>query len=141
MSAPGKATVTKAGYREYIQSKEWQAVRKRYWASKMPKECYGCGKPKHPGMHLHHRTYKNLGNERLMDLVPVCQPCHRDIHYLYDSDPKWKQRGLWYATKAIRNMNLKAQNPKTGKGKMQAAPRKQRRKAAKRAAQQIDNKT
>lgn len=108
MSSPGKATVSRAGYRAYIQSKEWRAVRERYWASKMPKECYCCGRPRHSGMHLHHRTYKNLGNERLMDLVPVCKGCHADIHYLYDSDEKWKKRGLWYAAKAVRNRNMKA---------------------------------
>lgn len=74
MGVPGKATVTRAGYRAYINSPAWRAVRERYWASKMPKVCYVCGCPRRPGMHLHHRTYKNLGNERLMDLVPVCPP-------------------------------------------------------------------
>ena len=121
MGVPGKATVTPQGYRAYIQSNAWRAVRERYWDSKMPKNCFGCNKPRHKGMHLHHRTYKNLGNERLMDLVPVCKECHEDIHYLYESDPKWKQRGLWYATRAVRNRNIKEAKrlakknfPKTG---------------------------
>ena len=39
-----------------------------------------CGKPKHKGMHLHHITYERLGKERLSDLVPVCESCHRFIH-------------------------------------------------------------
>jgi hypothetical protein len=77
-----KRTVEPAGYQEYINSDEWRAVRRRYWASKMPKDCYVCGASRHPGMHLHHRTYKNLGNEQLVDLVPVCEGCHEEIHML-----------------------------------------------------------
>lgn len=49
---------------------------------------------------MHHRTYKNLGAERLMDLVPLCQRCHVKVHQLYDNDLRWRRRGLWYATKA-----------------------------------------
>jgi predicted HNH restriction endonuclease len=53
-------------------------------------------------MHLHHRTYKNLGNERLNDLVPLCPDCHDRVHALHRSDPRWKRAGLWAATKAAR---------------------------------------
>lgn len=101
MGAPGRATVSAAGYREYIRSPQWRAVRQRFIASKLPKVCAACGKPWGHGDHLHHRTYKNLGNERLMDLVPLCPGCHRRVHDLYDADPRWRRRGLWYATKAV----------------------------------------
>jgi 5-methylcytosine-specific restriction endonuclease McrA len=67
-------------YADHLRSPEWRATRERYWRSKLPKACYVCGRPKHRGMHLHHRTYKNLGAERLMDLVPVCFGCHEEIH-------------------------------------------------------------
>jgi len=70
MAAPGRGTVTRAGYRAYIQSPGWRAVRQRYFDSKMPQDCFVCATPRKPGMHLHHRTYENLGAERLMDLVP-----------------------------------------------------------------------
>lgn len=53
-------------------------------------------------MHLHHRTYKNLGNERLMDLVPMCQECHDIIHRLYRTDHRWKRKGLWVLTGHLR---------------------------------------
>jgi 5-methylcytosine-specific restriction endonuclease McrA len=114
MGASGKATVTKTGYKEYIKSPEWRRTRDRYWASKLSKECFGCGTPRHKGMHLHHRTYKNLGNERLMDLVPMCERCHQDVHDLHRSSPKWQKYGLWSATKAIRNRNMpkKPKQPK-----------------------------
>jgi 5-methylcytosine-specific restriction endonuclease McrA len=101
MGAPGKRTVSRWGYRSYIQSPEWRAVRERYWASKLPKNCYCCGAERKPGMHLHHRTYKNLGNERLLDLVPVCPRCHAEVHELHRSDDRWRRKGLWAATNFV----------------------------------------
>lgn len=98
---PGHGTVNRnrASYKAYINSPEWRKVRQRFIDSKFPKVCAGCSKPWGRGDHLHHRTYKNLGAERLMDLVPLCQPCHAKVHRLYASNPKWKRKGLWYATK------------------------------------------
>jgi hypothetical protein len=98
---PGRATVDRSGYAAYIQSAAWRRVRQRYIDSKLPKVCAGCGVPWGGGDHLHHRTYKNLGCERLMDLVPLCQPCHRRVHDLYDSSPRWRRKGLWFATKEV----------------------------------------
>lgn len=102
MSVSGRRTVGRAEYRSYIQSAAWRRTRDRYWASKLPTDCYCCGTQRRPGFHLHHRTYKNLGDERLMDLVPVCPSCHDEIHALYDSGPEWKRKGLWYATQRVR---------------------------------------
>lgn len=92
------------GYDEYIKSNAWKQKRAKYWLSKLPKTCFVCGAARHPGMHLHHRTYKNFGNERLMDLVPICQQCHNLVHEVYESDPKWKVRGLWAATNEARKV-------------------------------------
>ena len=102
MSVKGRRTVSRAGYAAYIQSDAWRAVRRRFWASKLPKTCFICGADPMPGMHLHHRTYKNLGNEMLKDIVPTCPGCHEEIHRLYESDPKWRAQGLWGVTKALR---------------------------------------
>ena len=108
MSSPGKATVTRLGYRAYIQSPQWRATRERYWNSKLPQECWVCDSPRTTGMHLHHRTYKNLGNERLMDLVPVCPSCHDLIHAI--SNNEYNGKNLWKATTAARRRN----NPRLG---------------------------
>lgn len=94
---PGRR-VSGIRYRAYIQSPEWRATRERYWRSKMPKGCYVCGAPRHKGMHLHHKTYKNLGAERLMDLVPVCSPCHERVHDLQRDTGM----DLWKATRKAR---------------------------------------
>lgn len=120
MSAPGRAKYGPAQYRAYIQSAEWRAVRARYWDSKLPKNCFVCDSPRVPGMHLHHRTYKNLGAERLMDLVPVCPDCHAFVHDLY-RDPYWKQHGgLWAATQEARR-RIHPTN-RRAPGKMQRGP-------------------
>jgi 5-methylcytosine-specific restriction endonuclease McrA len=95
MGVPGKATIGRDGYVEYIRSNAWKAVRKRFIASKLPKICQGCGKHWGHGDHLHHRTYKNLGSERLMDLVPLCEPCHKFVHEYANQTG----RDLWFATK------------------------------------------
>lgn len=102
MGIPGRRTVSRAEYRAYIASPAWRRTRERYWASNMPTACYVCDAPRRPGMHLHHRTYKNLGAERLMDLVPLCPSCHDEVHALYDSDPGAHRRGLWETTKRAR---------------------------------------
>lgn len=102
MGVPGRRTVLRTEYRTYIQSSAWRRTRERYWASKLPQDCYCCGMPRRAGFHLHHRTYKNLGNERLMDLVPVCQRCHEEIHALHRSDSSWQRRGLWAVTQRVR---------------------------------------
>ena len=106
MSTPGNPTVSREDYRAYIQSPAWRKTRKRFFASKLDKSCYVCGDTEKP-KDLHHRTYKNLGNERLMDLVPACRGCHQGIHDLQ------KEAGIdiWSATK-------EAKNNKKGKGKI-----------------------
>jgi len=95
---PGRRTVQPAGYAAYIRSPEWAAVRRRYWASKLPKVCYCCGVGGQP-LDLHHRTYKNLGQERLMDLLPLCRRCHGAVHDLVD-EIGWAK--LWGAAKIVR---------------------------------------
>jgi len=97
MSTKGTRTVSRANYKQYITSNEWAKVKKRYWNSKLPKECYVCGVLEGK-KDLHHRTYKNLGNERLMDLVPVHRECHFDIH---DFQKKTK-KDLWKSTSVMR---------------------------------------
>lgn len=40
-------------------------------------------------LQLHHKTYKNLGNEKLSDLVYLCNKCHHETHdYLEVTESK-----------------------------------------------------
>ena len=114
-------TVSRADYYAYIQSPAWAEVKRRYLASKLPKCCDACKTPYGPGFHFHHRTYKNLGAERLMDIVPVCQPCHWKIHEEYKKNPR---DGLWRATTKVRSRHARKARKKERKianGKRRAA--------------------
>lgn len=74
-SAPPKP---KPAYDEYIKSEAWQSVRRRYFASPLPKHCLGCHTE--TNITLHHITYDNLGSEHLTELVPLCWACHMRLH-------------------------------------------------------------
>ena len=104
MSAKGHRTVSRSEYHDYMRSEKWQETRRRWFASKYKKICYVCGNRNGP-FDLHHRTYKNLGNERLMDLVLVCRECHQLIHAMYDARPD-KRDGMWQVTKKARKKAL-----------------------------------
>jgi 5-methylcytosine-specific restriction endonuclease McrA len=103
---PRPATVRPEDYETYIQSSAWRAVRQRFIDSKLPKICMGCTRPWGSGDHLHHRTYRSLGNEILADLVPLCQACHQlvhDLHRANQADPDARSTKLWYATNQVIN--------------------------------------
>ena len=64
-------------YQEYIQSEKWKFKRDLvllFWQHR----CSMCGRS--VNLHVHHRTYKRLGNEQLNDLVVLCDRCH-EIHH------------------------------------------------------------
>jgi len=82
-------------YQQYLASDHWADVKARYKRSKLPQNCYVCGKQP---VELHHRTYKRLGEEKLMDIVPLCRTCHQGTH------DRSKETGdsLWEATRRFR---------------------------------------
>ena len=64
-------------YLRYIKSKKW--FRKRLEVYQVQKECFGCGIKNN--LDVHHLTYKNLGKEKLEDLITLCRKCHSEVHY------------------------------------------------------------
>lgn len=99
MSIAGKRTVKRgAEYYAYLRSDAWYEVKLRYLQSKLPKNCYICAAPWSNAFVFHHRTYKNLGCERLMDIVPVCRPCHDIVH----ASARTLRLSLWQATNLHR---------------------------------------
>lgn len=64
-------------YRQYLQSPEWRAVRRRVMG-RARGWCERCRKAK--ALQVHHLTYARLGHERLTDLQAVCQSCHQAAH-------------------------------------------------------------
>jgi hypothetical protein len=69
-------------YLAYLKSDRWQ--RKRSEALVRAKyRCEKCGAKCSVGieqLHVHHKTYRRLGNERASDLMVVCRGCHDKIH-------------------------------------------------------------
>jgi 5-methylcytosine-specific restriction endonuclease McrA len=64
-------------YEEYLQSPEWRLKR----AKTVRRAGYRCQVCNRRGpLHVHHRSYENLGRERTRDLVVLCDGCHRLFH-------------------------------------------------------------
>jgi hypothetical protein len=88
-----------ASYGEYLQSRHWQGVRRRFWArangNVRCEACGGTGK-----MSLHHKTYKRLGRERPMDLMALCGRCHDLVHSFHGEN-------LWAHSEYLRKSFLR----------------------------------
>lgn len=74
---PTASTVKRMNYIKYINSAGWSKRRKEYLDTH-PNNCVICGISKN--LHLHHKTYKNLGDELDEDLMLVCENHHIEIH-------------------------------------------------------------
>lgn len=74
-----KVKKSKPKYSVYILSKEWRNRCKSFYA-KYGKVCAACGETRN--IHLHHMTYRHLGNELDEELAPLCRQCHHEYHEL-----------------------------------------------------------
>lgn len=73
-------------YQAYLNSKEW-FIKRMEKAREQHYTCQKCKKVIMHGFHIHHKTYKNFGNEPLPDLMFLCEECHMKVHA---SIEKWK---------------------------------------------------
>jgi 5-methylcytosine-specific restriction endonuclease McrA len=64
-------------YNRYLQSAEWEQRRRKVF-ERCNGICEGCRATR--AVHVHHRTYDNVGNELLYQLVGLCQACHEIAH-------------------------------------------------------------
>ena len=82
----------RVSYNEYIHSDKWQDKRSEVFA-RDDTRCV-CG---NQATEVHHKTYTNLGNEPISDLIALCRHCHTTITKGKIS-PKWEKRGdnEWY---------------------------------------------
>jgi cytochrome c553 len=94
----------KSAYLAYLASPAWRAKKAEWWAAYPDATCYVCGRERHAGIEMHHRTYTRLGAEALDDLVPVCRGCHQKITTFYKTQRKPKL-SLWAATDHVRNLH------------------------------------
>lgn len=94
---------------EYLKSDHWLDLRRRFLASNLVFRdesyrlvCQCCLRADKP-IHVHHKTYKRLGHERLHDLAVLCGDCHEAAHEYHR---KHRAKGLWSATKRARTVGL-----------------------------------
>ena len=67
-------------YEEYLDTKEWKALRQKV-IKRDRNMCAQCGeKFASKELHVHHITYKRLKREHMEDLVSVCEFHHELIH-------------------------------------------------------------
>lgn len=64
-------------YQEYLKSPHWQERRLRVLA-RGDNECERCRSQ--VDLAVHHKTYKNIGNEKQNDLIILCEVCHTKFH-------------------------------------------------------------
>jgi len=62
-------------YQEYLASWLWEEKRDEFL--RIRPNCEMCGKK---ATLAHHKTYENVENERLKDLMALCHNCHKKTH-------------------------------------------------------------
>ncbi|MBK7380736.1 MAG: hypothetical protein IPJ03_17400 [Ignavibacteriales bacterium] len=72
-------------YREYLESPEWQEKRK-VKLKQANNKCQVCNSSKN--LHIHHRTYERIFNEKPEDLTVLCSDCHQLFHQQTWSEEK-----------------------------------------------------
>ena len=67
----------RALHRQYLRSPKWQILRGKVFRRDgyICQECH-----ENLARQVHHLTYTRWGNERMEDLISVCDPCHKRIH-------------------------------------------------------------
>jgi hypothetical protein len=76
------STKYRVDYKTYLQSMAWKKKKNDWVDSGRPLECWACGRPmpaNRSGFNFHHRTYENLGYEKLDDLVLLCMADHEQL--------------------------------------------------------------
>lgn len=93
-SAPERIReLTAMDYRnEYLKTPEWR-TRSNSMKARFNNRCQVCNNKKNSrgykkkelrNLVAHHRTYRNCGNEKPIDLTVLCTECHDLIHDYYD---------------------------------------------------------
>lgn len=64
-------------YREYLKTKHWKQTRRK----RIRKSRYRCDRCGARGrLQVHHKHYRSLGREVMVDLETLCVPCHQGKH-------------------------------------------------------------
>jgi 5-methylcytosine-specific restriction endonuclease McrA len=74
-------------YLAYMKSPEWDK-RRRAALARAFYRCERCGRGNRK-LDCHHKTYARFMNERASDLMVLCRPCHKRVHFW-----KWLKKSL-----------------------------------------------
>lgn len=94
-------------YKEYLNTEHWKILKERYWLSGLSKVCQRCSNNNIP-YDFHHRTYKRIGKEWLMDIIPLCRECHYKSHNILN-DIHGSRFNIWNAHKKGRKKVVRLQ--------------------------------
>lgn len=78
--------LVRASYRNYLLKKHAEYLDTDTWQGKreyvLRRDNYTCQRCHQYGgkLQVHHKTYKRHGNERVEDLITLCEQCHHEIH-------------------------------------------------------------
>lgn len=84
-------------YKGYAQTVHWKTKRKEYMGFRFgtdEPECEIC-KKRDVWLLIHHKTYQNITNEKMEDLICLCSECHFKQHFGRESDPNLNTKGLF----------------------------------------------
>ena len=78
-------------YKEYLLSKQWKTTKIKISKERGNKceECGKIGRRKKP-LFVHHKTYKNVGEENAEELSLLCAECHKKEHFVVSVQKKNK---------------------------------------------------
>lgn len=74
-------------YLEYLKSEAWK-VRRKWKLDQAGNRCQVCNAGGE--LHVHHRTYERVGEERDNDLTVLCEMCHTIFHDRIPKPPEPK---------------------------------------------------
>lgn len=70
----------KDDYQKYLDSDEWK-IKKGFILDRDEYRCRICNVSNVVELHVHHRSYQNLGKpEEVQDLITLCSDCHEIAH-------------------------------------------------------------
>lgn len=103
---PKKQKNSVFNYKQYLKSNHWKNKREEFYNSKYYDGCCSvCGLDEN--LQVHHKSYKNINNERLVDLVCVCGGCHIAVH---DIVKYIKQNKIKGSDITLNNCHIKLRN-------------------------------
>lgn len=89
-------------YQEYLASREW-ALKREAVRERSRNTCERCFS--NPQDAVHHKTYERIGDEKLEDLIAVCNPCHEFLSAKSKIDPVTDGIGVYLAGKILCGVN------------------------------------